>query len=314
MKMSKVLTITVNPAIDKTYMVNRFEKGKIGRISKVLEIPGGKGLNVLRVLHQLGYPAMGTGFLGGHAGKWIMEQLNERSLPNDFYWISGQTRSTLTIHETETNHLTELLEPGPFINEEDAAEFLPFVERLSEDAEFVTISGSLTQGLPVDYYAKVVQCVRKSSARACVDTSGKALSHVLKSKPYLIKINDLEFADWLETKTVTEEQMINGMQKLRGFGCEMAVITCGKKGSYACSDEGVWFVTTPTIDTVNTVGSGDAFFAGLVGGLANALSLKEALKLASAAGASNAKHQGAGRIDPNEIPALLEQINVTKLL
>lgn len=311
--MDRILTLTLNPAIDKTYIVEMFEKGKMKRISDVIQYPGGKGLNVLRVLNKLGYPAMGSGFLGGYSGKWIIDQLNKENLQNNFFWISGETRTTLTIIETGVSSTTELLEGGPVILDEEAKQFLKTIEQLCAKFSFVTISGSLAKGLPIDYYAKIAGSIGKSNAKACVDTSGEALRSVLKSHPYLIKINDKEFSDWVGSEVITQEQIINGIQRLRDAGCEIAVITFGAQGSYACSKDGVWFLTTPKIDVVNAVGSGDSFFAGLVGGLAENLPISEALALASAAGASNAKHQGAGQIDPHEIPNLIKEIKLTKL-
>jgi tagatose 6-phosphate kinase len=327
---SSILTVTMNPAVDKTYYVPYFGKGCMVRVMNFRELPGGKGINVTRVLHTLGYPVLATGFLGGRNGVWIEARLLEEGIASDFIKIPGETRATLTIVEETSGLVTELLEAGPVIDSVYADMFLTNVGTLAKRARFVTLSGSLPQGLAADFYAQVVERVQVQGALACVDTSGEALRLSLGAQPYLVKVNQSEFADMIgdtraeksetmkdrlrKDSVATSQEFALQLQKFRETHCQIAVVTFGPDGSVACDGQGVWYVSSPRVNTVNAVGSGDSFFAGLVGGLLDGLAVSDALALASAAGASNAAHPGAGQVNQRQVKELKELVRVVRLL
>ena len=329
-----VLTVTANPAVDKTYFVERFEKGAMTRVGLVRDMPGGKGINVSRVMHTLGYPVLATGFLGGKNGEWIESRLIEGGLSCDFVQGLGETRTTLAIVEEKSGQVTELLEAGPAVDSAKANELLAKVESLAKNKRFVTLSGSLPKGLPTDYYAQLVERVQRQGALACIDTSGEALRLAMAAKPYLVKVNHVEFAELIGKSAerpiqVNQESVresgetpagesddvkwMRQLEKFRENTCEVLIVTRGVEGSYACDESGVWHVSTPKVNTVNAVGSGDAFLAGLVGGFLDGPSLPQALSQASAAGASNAAKQGAGLVDVKEVLELRQQVHVRRL-
>lgn len=308
-----VLTVTVNPAIDKTYWLDELQTGVVNRVSAVTQLPGGKGNNVLRVLKELGVEAIGTGYLAGANGRWIAEQLTLSGIDHDFYWIPGETRTTVNIIEHKCGINTELLEPGPVVEPGDIRGFLVHAGRLLEQVGHVTISGSLAPGLPVDFYASLVELASAAGVKTYVDTSAEALRKVLQARPYVVKINQTEFEQWLGVSLANQAEIRDGLQRLRNEGCTIAVVTLGAKGCYACSDTGTWYVSSVPVDLVNAVGSGDAFLAGMVSGFVTGLPLSDALTLAIAAGASNAAHPSAGQVDTTQIAQLRHNVVVTEL-
>ncbi|MCL6516661.1 1-phosphofructokinase family hexose kinase [Alicyclobacillus sp.] len=310
----RVLTVTPNPAIDKTYWLERVRPGETLRVKRVTARAGGKGLNVLRVLTALGVPAEATGMIGGHAGAWIRTALEVEGLANDFLQIEGESRATVTLVETD-GRVTELLEPGPLVRAREADAFLRHLERLAERVTFVTMSGSLPPGLDPSHYADMVRMVQASGARACVDTSGAALSAAVPARPFLVKINHHELRQWLQTQREpmsdpavepVSRWVIDGARSLVEAGAEVAVVTCGDQGSFLSTRTDVWYARPLVLvpkheDGINPVGSGDAFFAGLLAGWHRFGDWLGALRVATAAGASNAEHPVAGTVDPSDV-------------
>jgi tagatose 6-phosphate kinase len=304
-----VVTVTVNPAIDKTYFIHELSAGTLHRVQEVLQLAGGKGLNVARVLHELDVDCAATGFLAGTSGEWIAGQLSATGMREAFVRMRGETRTTLAVVERE-GRVTELLEAGPTVPAEAATELMDVVQRLASTAAYATISGSLAPGLPPEYYRSIVTAVQRQGVHACVDTSGPALQNVLEARPYLVKINHHELADWSGQANASAENLRESLQRLQQH-CTIALVTAGADGSYAYDGHTFWQVTAPSVNALNPTGSGDAFLAGLVAGLARGESLHQALRVAVAAGASNAAHRGAGEIDVGQVKQLVPQVQVT---
>ena len=168
-----ILTLTMNPAVDIGYTVDTLKIDTVNRTKKVSKTPGGKGLNVSRVLKQLGSPVLATGLLGGHIGAFIKEKLDEVGLQNDFYPIQSETRNCIAIlHEGSQ---TEILEAGPTITPEEQAGFLAHFENLLKEVDLITISGSLPSGMDDDLYATIIDKAAKADVPVLLDTSGKTL-------------------------------------------------------------------------------------------------------------------------------------------
>ncbi len=305
-----IITVTLNPAIDKTYAVDEFRAGEMMRVSSMTQLPGGKGVNVLRVLLSLGQRAVAMGFLGGAAGEWMLHALEREGLPHDFDRINGETRTTVTVVDRSNSRVTELLEPGPVVSSPESAVFLTRMRKRAAHASYVTISGSMAAGLSPDYGAQLVQGIQEAGAKACVDASGEALNHAILAHPYLLKVNDRELAEWYGRPLVHEDSHVAALRALREKGCEVVAVTLGESGSYLCDRSGVWHFSAPAVKAMNPTGSGDAFLAGLVGGLALGETLHEAMALAAGAGASNAEQRGAGQIHAEDAWRLARTVNM----
>lgn len=173
-----ILTVTMNPSVDISYPLEKFNLDTVNRVAKAIKTPGGKGLNVTRVLKQLDDKVITTGLIGGALGIDIQKKLTEMEIENRFFEISGETRNCIAIlHE---GNQTEILENGPTISQSESEKFLEYFEKLVQEVEIISISGSLPNGLEDDYYSKMIEICNKYEKNVVLDCSGKALMEVLK--------------------------------------------------------------------------------------------------------------------------------------
>ncbi|KDN59353.1 1-phosphofructokinase family hexose kinase [Exiguobacterium sp. AB2] len=300
-----ILTVTLNPAIDVRYDMGNFQLDKTNRVDSIHKTAGGKGLNVTRVVHQLGEPVLATGLLGGKAGEWIESELDAARIRHDFYQVAGETRSCHAfLHE---GHQTEVLEAGPTVSELEWHGFLEHFVTLLEEATLVVASGSLPKGVPTSAYRQLNELVGRLGKRMILDTSGIALREGVMSKPFLIKPNETELAA-LEPSKSTEVAL-----DLLADTIPWIVHSMGKDGAIGLVEGERYVVTVPPIKAINPVGSGDAMVAGIAVGLLRQYPIEQTLALGSATGTLNALEPGTGTISVQALPDLLEKIKVNQL-
>ncbi|MFD1675927.1 1-phosphofructokinase family hexose kinase [Alicyclobacillus fodiniaquatilis] len=307
--MDRIFVITMNPAVDVTYKMNRFLLGGTNRVAEVWRTPGGKGLNVLRVLHSLSIPASGVGFLAGKAGEWMLERMRELGIDFEGVMVPGETRSTITMIGDDC--VTELLEPGPTVSMESAKQLLEHILQYTHSGDYVVLSGSQCKGLPLDFSAEFAQMAKRRGCLVCVDASGAVLKEVLREPPDIVKVNDSEFREFIgEKEDASLSILLRSAGELLRMGSRLVVITQGASGSIAVTENGKWIVQAPKVPVLNAVGSGDAFFAGLIAGLSTGVALQDALVQATSCGASNAMFSQAGVVEPDDINRLAQQVKI----
>lgn len=310
-----ILTVTMNPSIDISYPLDRFILDKVNRVKQVTKTPGGKGLNVTRVIHDLGSEVTATGVLGGFHGKFLAQQLDQEAITHDFASIEGETRDSIAIlHE---GNQTEILEAGPTVSQAEQQTFLEKYQQLIKEAQLVTISGSLAKGLPSNFYQTLVKLAAEQQVRVLVDTSGESLKQVLAGevKPYLIKPNLDELSDLLEKKLAIDRlaEITTALQQPIFQGIEWIVVSLGQAGALIKYQNECYQVEIPRIQVVNPVGSGDATIAGLAYGLSQDHDPELIMKECMAAGMANALQVKTGHVDPADFHQLVKKINVKKL-
>lgn len=310
-----ILTVTMNPSIDISYPLDKFVLDKVNRVKQVTKTPGGKGLNVTRVIHDLGSEVTATGVLGGFHGKFLAQQLDQEAITHDFAPIKGETRDSIAIlHE---GNQTEILEPGPTITEAEQQNFLTKYQQLVQEAQLVTISGSLAKGLPSDFYQTLVKLAAEQQVRVLVDTSGESLKQVLTGevKPYLIKPNLDELSDLLGKNLAMDRlsEIQTALQQPMFQGIDWIVVSLGKEGALINYQKDFYQVEIPSIQVVNPVGSGDATIAGLAYGISHDHELELIMKECMAAGMANALQVKTGHVNPVDFQQLIQEIHVKKL-
>ncbi|GBF34269.1 1-phosphofructokinase [Desulfocucumis palustris] len=313
-----IATVTLNPALDKVYRVNKLNLNGVNRVLDVSAAPGGKGINVARVAHLLGAPVVATGFLGGAAGRIILESIGARGIMADFINIRGDSRETITIIDEAARTQTELLEPGPIVRENEVYSMTGKVSELACKSGVVCFSGSLPGGLAPDYYATLVRAAKAAGAVTMLDTSGQYLSSGLKGAPFFSKPNLDELEQWLGHRPGTIDEVVKAGQRILELGVKLAVVTLGKEGSVAVTENSVWRVESPAVRAVNTVGCGDALVAGCAVHFSSLQAepgeddIETALILGTAAAASNALNFSAGDVRPEEVDSLLKKVVVER--
>lgn len=306
-----IITITPNPSVDISYFLNNFELGKAHRIEKMSKVPGGKGINVAKVLHILGTDVICSGFLGGSSGKYIQNSLEDMNIKSKFITIDGETRSSIAIMDKENT--TEIREKGPIVTDESLSKFLQEIKQLKENNSYFSCSGSLPQGLDISFYDKLMEELK--GKYFILDTSEEGLRHVVfesKNKPYAIKPNIDEirqlFGDKIDEMTYLD---ILKLDKLKDI--EIVIISLGKDGAVAKIKNKFYEAKVPKITAINPVGSGDSSIAGLLYGLENNLSNEEILKTSMACGVLNTLEEKIGYINIDNFEDIKNKIIIKNL-
>ena len=224
-----ITTVTLNPAIDKTITTSRLLPGQVNRSESVKNIAGGKGINVTKVLRQYGNSVCALGFLGGYTGRFIEEYVKGLGAESAFTEIAGKTRTSTNVL-SQDGYVTEILEPGPVITEEEKEQFLQTYRKKIAGSEFVVLSGSAPKGLPTDIYAQLVALADKQQIRSVLDTSGELLVRGVKAKPFLIKPNckELEYLTGRRLRELSEIK--EAALQLVSEGIAHVLVSMGEKG------------------------------------------------------------------------------------
>ena len=308
-----ILTVTLNAAIDKRYVVEEVRTGEVNRVKECVYTPGGKGLNVSKPAAIYGAEVTATGFVGGHAGHYIEDALEPFGIKSAFYHMEAESRSCINIWDEKNQLQTEFLEPGFTVTEADFERFLEHFQGLAADADVVTISGSVPKGLDGTAYQRMVKLVREAGKPVILDTSGKLLEQGIKAAPTMIKPN-LDEIRMLTGKDCTDpEEIIEAAKVLHGRGIRIVTVSLGGDGAVVVSDEGAYRARVPRIHAVNTVGCGDSMTEGFALGLSEGLSIRDTLQKASAVSAAAAMREETGFFVKEDMERLLPQIEIIEL-
>ncbi|MFI5800651.1 1-phosphofructokinase family hexose kinase [Streptomyces sp. NPDC051677] len=302
-----ILTVTLNTALDVTYRVPALRPHTSHRVTDVRERPGGKGLNVARVLAALGHEVTVTGFVGGATGRVVQEQLTGTAgVVDALLPITGTTRRTVAVVDARTGDTTQLNEPGPVIAPAEWSAFQEAYEGLLAGADAVALCGSLPPGVPVGAYAGLVRTARAAGVPVLLDTSGEALRRGVAARPDIIKPN----ADELAELTGSHEPL-RATQDARRRGARSVVASLGAEGLIAATPEGRWRATPPARVSGNPTGAGDSASAGLLSGLVEQLPWPARLTRAVALSAATVLSPTAGEFERPAYEQLLNRITVT---
>ena len=307
-----ILTVTANAAIDKRYVTEGFGLGQVNRVKSCAANAGGKGLNVTRVAAIAGEKVTATGFLGGHAGKFIEERIHERGVRSDFVWCEGESRTCINIWDEKNQQQTEFLEPGFTVTEEDCGRLIRKYASLLPKSKVVAISGSVPAGADSSLYRRMVREAREYGKPVLLDTSNQLLADCIAERPTLIKPNIDEIRALTGKPLSSREELLEAAEYFHGQGIEIVVISLGADGSLVSSQEGIFDVKVPRIEAVNTVGCGDSMIAGLAVGISRSLPIQETIRLASAISAANAMRLETGYIVMEDVESLLPKIEIVK--
>ena len=290
-----ILTVTLNPAVDKTCSIQELLLGQVNRLKYVQSIAGGKGVNVTRVLRQFDYPVTAMGFLGGYSGRLIEDTLKDMGVNCCFTWIKQETRVSTNIL-AEDGCVTEILEPGPEITKEELSAFLEEYRKQLPACEWIVISGSIPKGVPADIYGKLIQWAKEQDKKVLLDTSGEPLRLAAEAGPYLVKPNQKELESLVGRKLETIEEIQMEAERLLTEGIEKIVVSLGQKGLLYVDASGSIFQKAYPVTAVNTVACGDTVVASYCMSEISGVSREIAVRNAAAMAAANATTEVSARI------------------
>ncbi|MFM9590068.1 1-phosphofructokinase [Streptomyces scabiei] len=301
-----ILTVTLNTALDLTYRVRELRPHATHRVTDVTERPGGKGLNVARVLAALGHEVTVTGFAGGATGRALRDRLTHTpGVVDALLPVEGATRRTVAVADA-SGDTTQLNEPGPLISPTEWSAFQEAYVELLRSASVVALCGSLPPGVPVGAYAALIRTARTLSVPVLLDTSGEPLRRGVAARPDLLKPNAEELAE-----LTGSHEPSRATRDARRRGARSVVASLGPEGLLAHTPEGSWRATPPRRFRGNPTGAGDSAVAGLLSGLTDRLPWPARLARAVALSAATVLTPVAGEFDRQAYEELVGRVTVT---
>lgn len=274
------LTITLNPAIDRTITIPNFQAGKVNRVQGEYLNAGGKGVNVASSLADAGHKVAVTGFLG-RENVTVFERLFARKRISDhFVRLEGETRVGIKITDPMLKETTDINFPGAEPLPSDLAALRSAVDQI--DAEWFVFAGSLPPGVETTIYRDLTQSLKTRGRKVALDTSGETLNHAIEALPAFIKPNIHELEGLVGRALPSREAVVAAARELVARGIEMVVVSMGEQGACFIGAEGVIFATPPTIEVRSTVGAGDAMVAGVLSAKLRGLPLADVARLSTA--------------------------------
>jgi len=302
-----IYTVTLNPSVDYVVKVIPFELGHLNRAKSEAKFPGGKGINVSRVLKRLNVESCALGFLGGFTGKYIETFLKNEGIQTNFVHVNGDTRINIKL---KTDVETEINGIGPMVSHEEMNQFLKKVDSLTS-SDLLIMSGSVPKNLPDHIYEQIAAICQKNNVKLFVDISGDVIHTLLPYQPFLIKPNHLELGEWFNCKINSIEEALYYGKKLVKKGAHNVIVSMAEKGALLINKELSLYASVPVGEVKNSVGAGDSVVAGFIAKYIQTNDIKLAFQYGIAAGSATAfsfelcKHQ--------EVEALHSKISIEVL-
>jgi 1-phosphofructokinase family hexose kinase len=308
-----IVTVTLNPALDKTLGVPRLEPGAIHRARLIRCDLGGKGINVSRALRALGIPSRLLGFLGGGVGEAMRRGLAAEGFDCAFLEAPDETRQNLALFDESNGLYTKINEPGAAVTPAVIAALEAQVAGMAAPGDLWAFCGSLPPGAPPDLYARLIGLVQANGARAFLDTSGQALRAGLVAQPYAVKPNTEEAVEALGAAVSGDAGHLAAARRLQATGVRLVGLSRGADGLTLALDDAAVMAVPPPVAARSPVGAGDAALAGLIWAALDGCEAAETARRAVACGAAAAMQEGAGVGDRALVEALLPQVRVRPL-
>ncbi len=305
-----IITVTMNPAIDKTIEIENFEIGTLNRINKSIYDAGGKGINVSKTINAIGGETVAIGFVGGNAGNIIVNTLNSLNIKNDFVYLEEETRTNTKVFANNAP-VTELNEQGAQVSDEKLNELIDKIKSYATADTIFVLAGSIPKGVPKDIYNTITKIVKEKGSKVLLDADGELFRSSLSAIPTLIKPNREELSEYANIKgEATREQLIEVAQEFLNDGIETVVISMGKYGSMFLVDGKKYFCDPVDVKVHSTVGAGDAMVAGLAYSLEQKLSTEDTLRLSVATSAGAVTTIGTKPPSKELVDQLVKQVEI----
>ncbi|WP_339216551.1 1-phosphofructokinase [Ornithinibacillus sp. FSL M8-0202] len=302
-----IYTITLNPSIDYIVSIPQVALGELNKMDHDLKLPGGKGINVSRILHEVGKDTVALGFLGGFTGGFISDWLTKEGVRSDFIQIREDTRINIKLKSEEE---TEINGRGPSISPEESKKLMEKLSHLTPE-DTVVLSGSKPPSLPDDYYLQLVELITKQGASFIIDTTGQELFTALPLNPLLVKPNKEELAELFQVSITSEADVLTYGNKLLELGAEHVIVSMAGEGALLFTKNGTYKGINPKGTVKNSVGAGDSMIAGFTGEYMQSKDPIQAFKMGIASGSATAFSDDLAK--KQDIHSLLNQIEIKPL-
>lgn len=305
-----IVTVTFNPALDRTLYLPNFTLGEVNRITNERTDPGGKGINVAKVIKALEHPVVVTGFLGKKNASAFQEYFTQEDILNHFVETLGENRVNIKIVDKATDVVSELNFPGIIPTAADLKNLETTLRQLAATHKWFVLSGSLPPSVPDDIYAHFIEMLHQYNCKVILDTSGPALAAGIDARPYAVKPNLPELSQLLSSSMESDKEILGAVKQLLNKGISQVAISLGEKGSLVADCNQILRVKAPAVPVNSTVGAGDAFVAGFSVGQARNLSLADSVRLASAAAGAAVALPGTQAASLIEVNKLIHEVQI----
>jgi 6-phosphofructokinase 2 len=311
--MPSIVTITFNPAIDKSTTIGTlFPEKKMKCTMPVFE-PGGGGINVARAIKKLRGQATAIYPAGGYSGKFLTQLLEKDEIPSIVIETHQHTRENMIVLDTSTNLQYRFGMPGPVIDETEWQRCLEEIEKIN-DVEFLVASGSLPAGVPTDIFARIADITKRKNAKFIVDISGEALKYAVNEGVYLLKPNlgELSSLAGKENGELNLIQVVDIARNLINEGrCEVMIVSMGGAGAMLITKNETHHIIPPPVKRKSTVGAGDSMLAGIVLSLFQQKNLLEAAKYGVACGTAATMNSGTQLCDRIMVEKIFKEVSLS---
>ncbi|RKZ28317.1 1-phosphofructokinase [bacterium] len=307
-----IYTITLNPALDRTIYVEHLLERESIKVLREERYAGGKGIDVSRVIAQLGGESIAIAFLGGYAGKEMEGRLLNEGVAGHFIWTKGETRINVIAHCIQTGREIRFNFPGPTIQPQELSELVNICRNLSPKPTFAVISGSVPQGVNPVIYENLILTFESQGARVILDTYGEPLKKGLLATPFMIKPNRKELSELVGTEIETIDDAISSGKEILKY-TQVIAVSLGREGLLGITHGGIYLATPPEVEAVNTVGAGDSTVAAMVIALEKQLPLDEVFRYGAAAGTASTLTEGTATVNVRDFKKILAQTKIKRI-
>lgn len=305
-----IVTVTLNPAIDQTLVVPKFVAGDTIRVKASRFDPGGKGINVSRVVNELGGESLAMGFAPGGLGRYIEQTLESQGIETDFVHTSGETRTNITILDESRHMNTILSDPGPVTDVRYVDELRRRLRKRLHPGDWLVVAGSIPPPLDPHVYTVILKEAGEMGVHTVLDADGEALAAGAEARPEMLKGNRRELERLLGRHLDDETSTLEAAIQVHDLGIHNVLVTRGREGAVATTDEVLLRGIAPRVRAVSAVGSGDAFLAGVVLTLSRGGNIEQALRLGIAAGTAAVLTPGTELCHRREVDILMPRVKV----
>ncbi len=308
-----ILTVTLNPLLERRLFFDSVSFGKVNRTNKELYTAGGKGINVSRQLNQLGLHNHAFTFLGGNNGKLLRHCFTNDKIDFSVVSIKSETRIGELLIEEKTKRISTFLGKNGFITNEEAGEFKAKLDKMIQNCSTVVFAGSSPCETTNDIFEYGINLANEYDKTSVLDTYGSHFKRCLDASPTIVHNNVDEVEDSLGIELQNEDQKLDYLNSLYKKGIRLSFLTDGDKPIYAANFDYVYKAAFPKIDVYDSTGSGDSFTAGIVFGIENSIVFEEAIKIATALGISNAKVLETSNVNKDEYVKHIDNIMISTI-
>jgi len=308
-----ILTVTLNPCIDKTIEVENFTVGGLNRTKSIRTDAGGKGINVSKALKNFGADTIACGIIGGNQGKYLLSFLKEQEIPYVFTETEDETRTNYKIYDSKSHITTEINEQDFFVHENTLRKCIDSIKLQLQKTEIMVLSGSIPKGVNNDIYQTLIEIAKSYNVKVILDADGEKLKKGIEAAPYAIKPNLFELEQFWGKAFKNESEIVEAAKELINAGIKLVIVSMGGDGAMFINENEAYKATPFAINCKSTVGAGDSMVAALAYCMQQNFDIIKLIKMSTAAGTVTASKEGTNVCTLDEVTENISRVKVEKV-